>query len=206
MIRKIWTSGVKSGLFSGNRFFISPIFLLLLASICSCVIVSINKGQNDSLLYAILSDFVQNKAEQSTIFCFLFNIITEIGFIFACFVFGTSSVGTPLLYIILFSYFVFKTSFFSFLYLEYGFLSFVKSLVLLIPQNVFLCFVAITLFQLSLKTSKALFKRDAFKTFDTYSFDFKKYCFSFLICILIILPICFYDALLSNFMDFIISK
>lgn len=205
MTTKLWTSRGQNGLFFNNRFFISPFFMFLTAVLCSCVTVCICFNNKENVLDDLILSFVYNRQTNSYFANFITCFITELIYLFSFYVFGTSAVGVPLIYIIIYTYLFGKSSVLSFLYIEYGLSCFFKSLIIVIPVYVFLCYVMMCAFIKAKEMSRCLFKREFLHKQSLYELNIKKYTASFLIYFAIVFVLSIFDAAMSRFTNFLIS-
>ena len=200
MKRIIRTSALKNGLFSHNRFFISAFWLVGVGVLLGAAAAGMFLGDEDSFVNSVWQTYFLKRETGSIFSCFIGTISSSLLTLTLSYMLGLCVIGMPFLYLPLIFDSIGKGLVLGFLYLQYGFWGILKSLVFLLPQNVFICLLFVYAVKFSVKMSKQMYSllSDDKVTVD-YHLNFKKYNQKYLFFGFCLVLIGAFDALMSRF-------
>ncbi|MBQ8868516.1 MAG: stage II sporulation protein M [Oscillospiraceae bacterium] len=206
MKRIIRTSALKNGLFSHNRFFISVFWLIGVGILLGSAAAGMFSDYENSFVNGVWQAYFLKRETGSIFSCFVGTISSSFLTLALSYLLGLCAIGTPFLYLTLVFDSVGKGLVFGFLYLQYGFLGILKSVVFLLPQNVLICLLFVYAINFSVKMSKQMYclLSDDKITVD-YHLNFKKYNQKYLFFGFCLVLISAFDALMSRF-TYLITK
>ncbi len=203
MKRIIRTSALQNGFFNKDRFLISLFIVFGIGLMIGSVAAGTSSADENSVLNRIWSSYIYNRSEQSIAACFFSSFFSCFFMLLAEYILGVCAVGVPFLYVIPAIYGIGKGIIIGFIYAKYGFIGLIKSLFLIVPQNVIFCFIIILALNQSVKMSRQMFcvvsglqSTEPFISFKKFN---QKYIFLIVgasLCSII-------DALLSRFNELI---
>ena len=203
--RIIGTSAFGNGLFKRNRFFISVFWIIGIGILIGAVAVGMFYNSEKSIINDICLGYFEKRASQSIFSCFLATFSSALTVIILTYLFGLCAMGVPMLYSILAFDSIGKGLILGFVYIEYGFLGILKSLVFLLPQNVMLCLLIFYAVSFSVKMSKQIYNMLSDYNGSDYQINKKLYNKRYLLFVLGILVLSVVDALMSRFTAVIIK-
>ncbi len=206
MRRIIRTSALKNGLFTHNRFFISVFWLVGIGVLIGAVAIGTFYNSENTLITGICEGYFEKRAEQSIFSCFAGTFFSSVFILFLSYMLGLCAAGVPILYSLIVFDSIGKGVLFGFLYLKYGFLGILRSLVFLLPQNILLCLLVIFAVKFSIKMSKQMHNIlcDSKAILDNH-ISIKTYNSKYLLYLLGIGIVSIFDALMSKFTPLIIK-
>ncbi|MEE1279765.1 MAG: stage II sporulation protein M [Oscillospiraceae bacterium] len=203
MKRIIRTSALQNGFFNKDRFLISLFVVLGIGLMIGSIAAGTSSADDSSVLNRIWSAYIYNRSEQSVAACFFATFSSCFFMLLAAYVLGVCAVGIPFLYLIPAIDGIGKGIIIGFVYAKYGFIGLIKSLFLIVPQNVIFCFVIILALIQSVKMSRQMFCSVSGLQSNEPFISFKKYNQKFLFLIIGASLCSIIDALLSRFSEFI---
>ncbi len=204
--RIIRTSAIKNGLSINNRFFISVIWLVGIGVLIGAVAAGTFYNSENSIIDAVCTDYFEKRATQSIFSCFVATFFSALVILFLSYLLGLCAVGAPILYCTLVFDSIGKGLIFGFVYLEYGILGTLKSLIFLLPQNILLCLLIVFAVKFSVKMSKQIYSMltDS-KLNEDYHISKKTYNKRYLLFVLGLFIVSVFDSLMCKFTSFIIK-
>lgn len=199
MKRIIRTSAFKNGLFNKDRFFISLFLLVGIGIFIGTVTAGTNANSSESVVNSIWNAYIEERKTQSIAACFFGSLSSAIFVFVLSYILGVCAVGAPFLYATIVFDAIGRGMIFGFLYLKYGFLGFLKSLIFFMPQNVLMCILILAAVRHSIKMSKRMFCFVSERSEESNHLSFKKYNQRYLFFAILAVIISFFDAIMSRF-------
>lgn len=138
MKRIIRTSAFKNGFFLNDRFFIVLFVLFSVGLLIGSAAAGAGATDETSVLTRIFTTYFREKAAQNFLTLLLSTFFSNLLTLAIAYALGVCAVGAPLLYLLPVWDGIGRGLIFGFLYLKLGFFGFLKTLLLVAPQNVLL--------------------------------------------------------------------
>lgn len=205
MKRIIGTSAFKNGFLKKDRFFLSLLVLLGIGIFIGAVTAGTNSADSESVLSRIWSSYMEKRLEQSIAACFFGSFFSAFVLLALSYILGMCAIGEPFLYTIPIIDGIGKGIIFGFVYVKYGFLGLLKSLLLIAPQNVLFCLILIFSLKRSVSMSRQTYNTVRGIQQTEVFLSFKKYNQYFIILLIGMIICSIIDALMSRLSGFIIG-
>lgn len=203
MKRIIRTSALKNGFLSKDRFLISLLFTLCMGILIGSVALCTGYTDKDAILNRICDSYIHSRQEQSIFLSFFASFSSNFIMLLSAYVLGVCGVGIPFLYIIPFIDGIGKGTIIGYIYAKFGYAGLLKSILVVIPQNVAFCFLILIAVSLSLRMSYQTFCNLSSIQSNSSYISFKKYNQKYVFLIIASICFSFVDALIWRFTQFI---